>query len=71
MSALRFHHQWAPDYIRVEEPGFDKYTTAKLKQYGYDIVKKNLGCRIQAISRTNGVLTGVSDPRGEGSSSGI
>jgi len=71
VSALRFHHQWAPDYIRVEEPGFDKYTTAKLKQYGYDIVKKNLGCRIQAISRTNGVLTGVSDPRGEGSSSGI
>ena len=65
VAALRYHHQWAPDYIRVEEAGFSQATTSSLENMGHDVTKKNLGCRIQAIAIENGAIIGVSDPRGE------
>ena len=71
VAALRYHHQWSPDYIRVEEVGFSSDVEKKLKNYGYDVTKKNLGCRIQAIAREGDTLIGVSDPRGEGMSGGL
>ncbi len=71
VAALRFHHQWAPDEIRVEEPGFNSDVEKELKSFGYNIRKQNLGCRVQAISYKNGILRGVSDPRGEGSAKGF
>lgn len=70
VASLRFHHQWAPDEIRVEEPGFSSATTSRLKSMGYKINVKNLGCRVQAIALENGIMRGVSDPRGEGSALG-
>ena len=71
VAALRYHHQWSPDYIRVEENDFDEVTRSELLGLGYDIEKKNLGCRIQAVAREGKTLIGVSDPRGEGMSSGL
>ena len=31
VAALRYHHQWSPDYIRVEEIGFIPRTRNKFK----------------------------------------
>ena len=59
VAALRYHHQWSPDYIRVEESDFDKNTRSELLGLGYDI-EKNLGCR-KAVAREDKTLVGVSD----------
>jgi gamma-glutamyltranspeptidase/glutathione hydrolase len=72
VAATRYHHQWAPDEIRIGPPGFSEKTTNKLKKMGYKINPKSLGCKIQAIMKHNdGTLQGVSDPREEGMSYGI
>jgi gamma-glutamyltranspeptidase / glutathione hydrolase len=71
VAALRYHHQWSPDYIRVEDYGFSEDVEQDLASMGHDIKKKNLGCRIQAVAKEKGLLIGVSDPRGEGMSSGL
>ena len=71
VASLRYHHQWRPDYIRVEEGGFHRTTKKQLEMLGHKVVKKNLGCRIQAIKKEGDQLVGVSDPRGEGSSKGL
>jgi gamma-glutamyltranspeptidase/glutathione hydrolase len=72
VSATRYHHQWSPEEIRVGDPGFSKKVEAKLISMGHKIVRKNLGCKIQAIARyKDKSLHGVSDPRGEGASVGL
>jgi gamma-glutamyltranspeptidase / glutathione hydrolase len=70
VAAVRFHHQWSPDEIRVDEPGFSADLIKKLENKGHKINMKNLGCKVQAISYENGFLHGVSDPRGQGMSYG-
>jgi gamma-glutamyltranspeptidase/glutathione hydrolase len=72
VSATRYHHQWHPEEIRVGAPYFTKEVEDKLKSMGHKIKHKNLGCKIQAISKNDkGILQGVSDPREEGMSFGI
>ena len=71
VAALRYHHQWSPDYIRVEESGFENKTEMELIKRGYKIEKNNLGCRVQAIAVDQGQIVGVSDPRGEGRADGL
>lgn len=70
VATIRYHHQWTPDVLRVDEPGFPEPIKQKLANMGYQIEKNNLNCRIQAISREGSTLHGVSDPRGEGLSLG-
>ncbi len=71
VAAIRFHHQWSPNVIRVDEPGFSKDVVEALENKGHKVINKNLGCKIQAVSNEGGKLHGVSDPRGEGSAKGI
>lgn len=72
VAATRYHHQWAPDEIRIGPPGFNKEVEAQLKAMGYKLNEKSLGCKIQAIMKhSDGTLQGVSDPREEGMSFGI
>lgn len=67
VSTLRYHHQWFPDEILVESPGFSQTTQKKLEEMGYKINSKGwFSCKIQAIKLENGKLHGVSDIRGEG-----
>ncbi len=70
VTALRYHHQWTPDKLTVEAPGFPEQTSAKLKALGYDVETGGIGCKIQAVSFEQGKLRGVSDPRGEGLAAG-
>ncbi len=70
VAAPRYHHQWLPDEIRVEEDGFEEATLAELESMGYKINRKDYGCKVQAIAREGKRLHGVSDPRGAGLSIG-
>lgn len=71
IAATRFHHQWSPDEIRIGDPGFSSSTLGHLKKLGHTLNYKNLGCKVQAVAMENGLLHGVSDPRGEGLSLGL
>lgn len=67
VTAIRYHHQWFPDEIRVDSPSFASEVTAQLQSMGYSIKKNNLGCKIQVVTRgPGGSLHAVSDPQGEG-----
>lgn len=70
VAAVRYHHQWYPDEIRTDHKGLPIQTRTLLKEMGYKINRKDLGCRIQAIAWERNELHGVSDPRGEGMSLG-
>lgn len=70
VASLRYHHQWAPDEIFVDEPGFTKELKFGLQKRGHSVRTRNLGCRVNAIAREDSRLIGVSDPRGEGLSIG-
>lgn len=71
VATTRYHHQWFPDEIRIDDPGIKKSEKNKLESMGYKINQKAIGCKIQAIAREGERLHGVSDPRGEGMALGI
>ncbi len=68
VDAPRFHHQWQPDYIRIEPQGFPVDVVSALEAMGHKVqVQENMG-DVQAIwidPRTN-VRYGASDPRMDG-----
>jgi gamma-glutamyltranspeptidase/glutathione hydrolase len=68
VDAPRFHHQWLPDYIRVEKQGFPKDVVSALEALGHKVqAQENMG-DVQAIwidPKTN-VRYGASDPRADG-----
>lgn len=70
VSSMRYHHQWYPEEIAVEAPGFPAETQKQLESMGYKIVQKDLGCKVEAVSREGTTLHAVSDTRGEGMSLG-
>ena len=74
VNKARFHHQWMPDYVRMEPNGFDSITKVKLNKLGYKIVERNsliIG-RVDAILvLPNGKLEGGADPRGDDAAVGF
>jgi gamma-glutamyltranspeptidase/glutathione hydrolase len=66
VTAVRYHQQWYPDLLIVEERGLPDSTMKRLKQIGHEIMLRDYGCRIQAVSKEGDNLIGVSDPRGAG-----
>lgn len=71
VSNVRYHHQWYPDEVLVDKPGFPETTTAQLTEMGYKInPEKTISCKTQVAAREGNRLHAVADPRGEGSSFG-
>ena len=74
VNKARFHHQWMPDYVRMEPNGFDSITKVKLNKLGYKIVERNsliIG-RVDAILvLPSGKLEGGADPRGDDAAVGF
>lgn len=66
VALARYHHQWLPDEIRMEELTYPAKTVSDLKRMTYQLRKKDYTCRVQAVAAEAGVLQAVSDPRGEG-----
>lgn len=58
----RFHHQWMPDELRLEQ-GFSPDTIALLRQRGHNLAIKPAMGRTQTIEVRGGLLYGASDPR--------
>ena len=73
VAAVRFHHQWKPDELKIDAPGFGEKTENELKAMGYTLKVKNdaIGCRVMAVARTPQGLVGVSDPRDAGTAAGL
>jgi len=66
VAAKKFHHQWLPDQIDVEDKALDSLTIEKLKAKGYKIVPRGSIGRVDAILRTKwGYYEGGADPRGD------
>ena len=65
--APRFHHQWLPDELRIEE-GFSPDTVRLLRAFGHTIAVKDALGDTQSIAREPGGLYGFSDLRRPGGS---
>ncbi|WP_269901430.1 gamma-glutamyltransferase [Paenalcaligenes faecalis] len=61
-AALRVHHQWTPDELRVEQ-GFNVDTKRLLEARGHAVNTKASMGRTQTIQRNAHALWGYSDPR--------
>jgi len=64
----RFHDQWMPDTLILENWGFSSDTVDKLKEAGYHVsVRGHLGeCQAIEIDPRTGWRFGAADPRGDG-----
>lgn len=65
----RFHHQYLPDVIQVETPGFEKAELEDLEQRGHVIkqLERQYGnMHIVIKNKLTNTLSAASDPRGEG-----
>jgi len=66
VNAKRFHHQWLPDQITVEENGFDSKTINELKNLGHKIETRSAIGKVEAILvGENGMYQGAADIRGD------
>lgn len=72
IAAPRIHHQWLPDELRVEENQFLPQTIEQLERKGHGVKARSPWGNGNLIRlRSDGVLEGAADPRGEGSAAGF
>jgi gamma-glutamyltranspeptidase/glutathione hydrolase len=65
IDAPRFHHQWLPDKIRIEQWGVGADAVEKLQEMGHTIDWYRTKGRAMGIliDHKNGVISGAADPR--------
>ena len=72
VAAPRFHHQWHPDILLLEqEPSFRATTREQLRTMGWQTEEKAIRCYVQAVERRGEKLRAVSDPRSYGLAAGL
>lgn len=72
VTSPRFHHQWLPDEVYVEEGAIDQETRDRLSAKGYKFVSRGGIGRVDAILvRANGTLETGADPRGDDTAGGF
>jgi gamma-glutamyltranspeptidase/glutathione hydrolase len=70
VDAPKFHHQWLPDQVDVEED-FNETPLQDLRQMGYKIVPHSPIGRTEVIKvNDKGLLEAVGDKRGDDSAAG-
>lgn len=62
VAAPRFHHQWLPDELRIEE-GISVDTIKILQEQGHEVQQKSAMGAIQSIMVKDGMMYGGADPR--------
>jgi gamma-glutamyltranspeptidase/glutathione hydrolase len=62
IAAPRMHHQWVPDFLRLEQ-GFSPDTIALLKNMGHEVRVMPAMGRVQTVERRGNLFVGASDPR--------
>ncbi|MGI9160189.1 MAG: gamma-glutamyltransferase [Saprospiraceae bacterium] len=66
VRATRFHHQWAPDQLFIEEGGLPESVIEQLANMGHTIVPRGPIGRVEAVLiRPDGKRQGVADVRGD------
>jgi gamma-glutamyltranspeptidase/glutathione hydrolase len=66
VDAPRFHHQWLPDLVYVEENAIQEIVRQQLNLSGYKIEPRDKIGRVDAIQiTTDGLLQGGADSRGD------
>ena len=72
VAQARFHHQWLPDILYLEEGRFDINTIQGLIARGHNVKEQEPFSDLQAVYiAEDGLMTGTSDPRGRGSVGGL
>ena len=64
-AAPRIHHQWLPDYLRVEQ-GLSRDTIERLNTRGHQVKIKRAMGSVQSVMRTEAGFFGASDTRRRG-----
>ncbi|KPQ33138.1 MAG: gamma-glutamyltranspeptidase Ggt [Phormidium sp. OSCR] len=71
IAAPRFHHQWLPDRLILQEVGFAPETVETLRQRGHAIEQwQGWGNANAIVVRPDQTLAGAADPRGDGAALG-
>jgi len=71
LSQPRFHHQWLPDNILLEERSFDINVKQELLKLGHIIKEADMLSEIHAVYIDGaGLMTAVADSRGPGNAGG-
>ncbi len=70
VTAPRFHHQWLPDEIYLENGALSEKTEKILREKGYKLTLRGPIGRVDAIISTSSGYQGGADPRGDDTSSG-
>ena len=71
VATARFHHQWAPDILYLEEASWAGSVSEDLKARGYTTKKIPAWCNLQLIAIDSlGAMIPASDPRGNGRAGG-
>ncbi len=65
VDAVRFHHQWTPDELRIER-GVSPDTLAALRAKGQNVQIRDAMGSVATIHVRNGVMMGASDTRQRG-----
>lgn len=78
VNAPRFHHQWLPDTVFIEDNTFDVATIGTLKKMGHRfqqrgslIERKTIGKVDAILIRENNMIEGAADKRGEDAAMGF
>jgi gamma-glutamyltranspeptidase / glutathione hydrolase len=68
IDAPRFHHQWLPDELRMENQGFSEDVTKALESRGHRLAFRGFMGEAHGIllEPKTGTRLGASDPRGDG-----
>ena len=72
VAAPRFHHQWLPEIVMLEQDSLPENTLVKLRSLGHKFIKRNSIGRVDAILvKPDGTLEGGADPRGDDHAAGL
>ena len=71
VSSPRFHHQWLPDQITVEQDKFEDEILDELNERGHKIATRNVIGDANSALLTKSAVIGVSDPRNKGAAVGL
>ena len=72
VNSARFHHQWMPDTIKIEQNLFNSKLIQELKLFGYNIDYKDpIGIVDGILVKPNGILEAGADKRGDDTAVGF
>jgi gamma-glutamyltranspeptidase/glutathione hydrolase len=68
----RFHHQWLPDELYLEEGAFDINVIQELIRRGHNVIERApYGDLQMVVIDEHGMMIPISDPRGRGTADGV